>query len=1057
MTMSKLTPIILAAIMLASTSLVALDWAELEEKKMTEADGRTGPDAQVEMLSPRQTTVDINGDKLHTLDAGDETVFELYVENSGDTDITEMGITLTVYLDENGVRGPVAKDSAGNDLSWTNGDVVCDDAFVCPWSTLAANDILNSGKYTFAYQGSAVTWAPTTGDYQIVVETDALDDADPGNDEDITYVSVVDWTDVIVDLSWDSGKEVESGSEGKAFTLKVSTGGSTSWSARSIVLQLDVQGTLSSAEDSTGGDILGVNQVTDLGTSKMAETFRHEVDENNITNDTRHVIEFEESAEWYGYVSPSVDAQSGDYSIEVNLVSYVVYGQLPECEETVTNNNTDPNASLEDITYLHYCEVSLTTDANAATSEDKIEGKIQNFHDIGITNVVINQGYVVDEDDMPINKPTMPGIVEGPLNPAWSSIQASVSHLGSALEATYDWKVTFEVENTVSGASQTFEADSCLFGQGLEYTHAALGDNPQSNVVAFPTGEACIMYNFAPGIYNITATLAMVNETAEQADMSSRNNVVSIYEIAALNNRPSVSLIVQEEEFSIVMGPDATLTLEADADDADDDTGESLSYVWTHPGMQDINGTMQPSPCNGVGMAFSTCALTPFEPTWAGVNSYSVTVSDEHGSSAMDFLNVFVWNHIIASATTASGIGMEYNLTYDGANEFTISLVDSDASYTQDLTEFGYAGEYSTVAVMDYTPSTTYLPEDVHDQEITMSYDASTLTPTGVFWISSNGNWAQLDATITAAGTTGSIVIDMGDGNQVLSQGEIALMGGELQVIEAPDASPTGLIVSAGKGGSITASWDYNGNTVPGTDWLEMEICDSNNDCTTTMENTTLRAHSMSGQTDTIHGETYTYTLQVCNVGGCNPTIATDSATADKMVDGSPVATSMTVANKADANAWAVSWEISGDTSDVDGWKVCYADYEWATSGEMPTTDCVDADTSTSAEIAHPAGTGTKTYYFAAVPYDDKNNMENAEPGVDARLTHSSVVDDPCITNPDSDECADIGDSGDGADSGEVPTWTWGVIIGLVVIAFVVGAFILSRGGDGDDGKDWDY
>ena len=30
--MSKLTPIILAAIMLASTSLVALDWTELEEK-----------------------------------------------------------------------------------------------------------------------------------------------------------------------------------------------------------------------------------------------------------------------------------------------------------------------------------------------------------------------------------------------------------------------------------------------------------------------------------------------------------------------------------------------------------------------------------------------------------------------------------------------------------------------------------------------------------------------------------------------------------------------------------------------------------------------------------------------------------------------------------------------------------------------------------------------------------------------------------------------------------------------------------------------------------------
>ena len=110
MTMSKLTPIILAAIMLASTSLVALDWAELEENKMTEADGRTGADASVEILSPRQTTVDLNGEKLHTLDAGEETEFELYVENIGDVDIEEMGISLTIYLDENGARGPIAKD-----------------------------------------------------------------------------------------------------------------------------------------------------------------------------------------------------------------------------------------------------------------------------------------------------------------------------------------------------------------------------------------------------------------------------------------------------------------------------------------------------------------------------------------------------------------------------------------------------------------------------------------------------------------------------------------------------------------------------------------------------------------------------------------------------------------------------------------------------------------------------------------------------------------------------------------------------------------------------------
>ena len=380
---------------------------------------------------------------------------------------------------------------------------------------------------------------------------------------------------------------------------------------------------------------------------------------------------------------------------------------------------------------------------------------------------------------------------------------------------------------------------------------------------------------------------------------------------------------------------------------------------------------------------------------------------------------------------------------------------DSEASYTQDLTQFGYAGEYESVAVVDYSPSTTYMPEDVYSQEIVMTFDTASLDPTSVFWIS-NGNWVQLDADITSAGSSGTITVDLGENSQVLPQGEIALMGGELQIIEAPEAHATGLTVVATKGGTITASWSYSGNTVPGADWLAMEICDSADVCTSTQENTTLVAHSMNGQTDTVHGETYTYTLQVCNLGGCNPTIATASATADKMVDGDASATGMTVANKAGANAWTVSWTADGDTSDVAGWMVCWTDYSWSTSGEMPDS-CADAGDATSTDINHPGGTGTKTYYFTAVPYDDKGNMNNALPGTDILLTHETTVTDPCEENPDSDECAAIGGTGDGADSGEVPTWTWGVIIGLVVVAFVVGAFILSRGGDGDDGKDWDY
>ena len=1058
--MSKLTPMILAVLMIASTSLVAMDWAELENNTMTEADGRSGPDAQVtSILSPRATTTDsITGEQIHTLRAGDTVDFEVYIENVGDADIEEMGVSLTVYLAENGERGMIAKDSAGNDLSWYNGDVVCDDSFVCPWSSLAAGTALDYGKYTYSYQGSPVTWAPVTGDYVIVVETNALGDSDAGNDYAENLVSVVDWTDVIVDLAWDSGKEIEGGAGDKAFTLTVETGGSSSWSARSITVELDVQGTLASATGGPGSgvDIMGTTTHAEFGTYGMTETFRHETDANNTTSDNRYVIDFQSQSEWFGVVSPDTSGDSGDYSITVNVVSYVVYGQLPDCEETTSgNSSSQQGGETNEMTYVHFCEVTFYQDGDAATSEDMIEGKVQTFHDIGVSTLVVNQGYTVDENGNAMTAPSLPGITQGPLNPAWSSVQASVRHMGSDLMVTYDWEVTFDITNTATGVTDTQVADNCTFGQGPPYTHMLLGDD-MGQGGAFEAGEACIMFEFAPGVYNITATVAMVGGTAGTADMSARNNDASIYEISALNNRPSVSLTVQQDEGSIVIGPEGMITLEADAYDADDDTGQNLNYVWTHPGMQDINGTEQPSQCNGMGIAYSTCNLMAFDSEWAGVQTYSVSVTDEFGSSAMDFTNVFVWNQVVATATTASGIGVEYNLTYDGVNEFTMATwADSDASYTQDLTQFGYAGEYSSVAVVDYSPSTTYMPEDVYSQEIVMTFDTASLDPTSVFWIS-NGNWVQLDAAITSAGSSGTITVDLGQNSQVLPQGEIALMGGELQIIEAPDAHATGLTVVATKGGTITASWSYSGNTVPGADWLAMEICDSADVCTSTQENTTLVAHSMNGQTDTVHGETYTYTLQVCNVGGCNPTIATASATADKMVDGDASATAMTVANKAGANAWTVSWTADGDTSDVDGWMVCWSDFSWSTSGMMPDT-CADAGAATSTDINHPGGTGEKNYYFTAVPYDDKGNMDNALPGTDILLTHESTVTDPCEENPDSDECAAIGGTGDGADSGEVPTWTWGVIIGLVVIAFVVGAFILSRGGDGDDGKDWDY
>ena len=1052
--MNKLTPMILALLMLASTSLVALDWAELEKEQQMETEGRAGPDADiVSIIAPMATTTDaITGETRNALRAGDDVNFDIYIANSGDADITELSVSVTVYLAEGGSRAMIAKDAAGNDLAWTNGDVVCDDTFVCPFTTLAPGATLSNGKYRMNYQGSNVVWTPITGDYIVEVTVDALDDSNIDNDAYEIPVQVSDWQDLVLDLSWDSGKEVESGSDQKAFTLDISTDGSVEWSARNVTVTLEVSGLLETATDTGGNDILGTTTLSDFGNYSEVETFRHEVEENNFTEEFRYVLDFGESAQWTGFVDPDTTSESGDYSIKVNLVSYVMYGAFPDCEEVVQDRN-DPNLTA---TYVHTCEVYKTQDDDASTSEDEIMGKIQTYHDIGITNLVVNQGYVGDEDELNgtftiISGPSLPGLVDGPLNPTWSKVQASVEHMGSDISNTYDWVVSFEIENTITGDVHSEDADSCTNGAGEDYMHKELGMDMMDPMAAETLGEACILYDFAPGIYNITAELSMVNTSV--ADMSGRNDKSEIYEISALNNRPTVTLTLENTE-DIVLGQD-TINIAADAYDADDDEGNNLNYVWTHPGMLlDEDGTPLPSECNGEGMGFANCVLVAGEQAYAGIQTYGVTVTDEFGSSSTAYINVFVWNAAQATATSGN-VEMMYDLVYNGANVFTFTLAGgADTSVTKDLSDFGYAGEYTSVAVLDYDPLTRYLGSDLYSQSINITYDTSELEPTSIFWVSPNNIWIELDGTFSESSTSGIIEID--PGLDVLSKGQIVMMGGELQIIEAPTASPTGLLVQASKGGDISASWGYSGSTVPGFDWLEVEVCDSADNCDTEMVNVSSTTSSMSGQTDTVHGETYTYTLQIYNAGGCNPTIATGSATADKMVDGDAKATAMSVSNK-DDSTWNVMWKVDGDASDVEGWKVCWSDFAWTIAGDMP-TQCTDAGAATgtdvSADIMKPGG-ATKKYHFTAVPYDDKGNMKNDVSMTDITLTIDNTQVDPCEVDPDSEGCQTIGT--DGAEGSEVPTWTWGVIVGLVVVSFVAGAFILSRGGGGEGDKDWDY
>ena len=115
-----------------------------------------------------------------------------------------------IYLtDSSQSVGDVAKDVNGNDLIWSNDNVMCDDASICDFTTeplsrlLGAGDFLGGGKLTLHSQAGATSHGrPSRGEYMVSIDVDADGDADTSNDAELVYVIVEDWFDISVDLVW---------------------------------------------------------------------------------------------------------------------------------------------------------------------------------------------------------------------------------------------------------------------------------------------------------------------------------------------------------------------------------------------------------------------------------------------------------------------------------------------------------------------------------------------------------------------------------------------------------------------------------------------------------------------------------------------------------------------------------------------------------------------------------------------------------------------------------------------------------------------------------------
>ena len=1048
--MKNMTPVILVMLMLTSF-LAGMDIHELEEQVVIEETGaRAGADASVVAITtPKETTCSQQGCR-NALQVGEEVTFSAFIKNVGDADITELSYSVTIYLtDASQAVGGIAKDASGNDLVWENVDAMCDDGTVCDFDSdvnpLAAGAFLGGGKLTLQRSGADIVWTPTQGMYMVEVSVDGPVDADTANNAELVYVVVEDWYDIDVDLAWldGNGDEMDTSSldasslTSAQFKLTVVADGSESFNPREVNIRLETSGQVASATLGTD-DVKGISYIT-VGTMDTVDIYANETDPNATQQGARSVLTYQTAWEMSGELIPTGDANA-QFEITAEVVNYTLYGQFEECVESEEVTEGNENVT----TWNNFCEVLQNNDDRPKTDYDELTGSKVTYDDIRISRMGIYQGYNSDCSGAATTF-TQEG-EDGDLNVGCSLLYADVEHRGSDPNKAYGWNVSYSI--ALDGTTMaTGTLNECTVGIEMPYVYAPLGGEFGS-----PNGAVCIHTTLEPGEYTFTLDLVMNTKSSSDQDTStwtggtdqrtSNNGATMVIDV--INNLPVITSFELTTEGDIVVGQESPLVFSVEAFDVDDPSGEGLSFAYSYPGGE-IGG------CSGTQAEGATVCTSPVLPDFIGNSPVTVVVTDSHMGEVSQEIDMFVWNSAVATATTTAGIEVQYSLDYNGQSEFTISsFTDADTSSYDAVQLEGFTGTYAAVAAMDYAPSTTYTATDVLDQSISVIV-AKDVEATSLWYIDGSGKWILLsDAATDVDASTEMFTYDVPDNSPVVPSGMMVLMGGELAQASIPDASVSGFSAEAQRAGAIAMTWDITG-TLLSSDSIVVSICAGQADCDDAFEATVAdedRTYTYSGS-QTTHGETYHLEVAVCNEQGCStPGIA--SVVADKQVDGDVSATNLAVA--AQDGQWVITWEVTGDASDVAMWHVCYSTEDF-TMGEMP-TPCPDAamgGDATTVSIDMPSIRTGQEYFFTAVPMDDLGNM-------DAAASMNSIIDTRVADNSNTnDGNGTIGDTGDDA-STSVPTWTWGLIGGVVIVAFIAGAFILSRGdGEGGEGKDWDY
>ncbi|MEE2758574.1 MAG: hypothetical protein VYA86_01180 [Candidatus Thermoplasmatota archaeon] len=1076
-------PIVLTALMLTSV-LAGIDFAdELKDTNEMETGGRVAKELKLhDVLQPRETFVDAAGNTRNGIDIGDIVYFRPIIINEGDDAHDEFNIRVTVTPAGDNQQAII--DNL--DDAVCPGDVAVTG---CSFNTLPSGDFLGGGNYRVqAASGGDLSWTPTiAGEYTVYIQIDVDSSMDSDlTNNDMTYTVVVQhYRDIVVDLCWTEGPTGDCKTEGATdnvngagphdFMVTVTADGSEEWQPRNTAISVDFGGQYVDTQsgmwiDGNFNDVaaFGAAQTVAAGETAMVDVWHNvsdvettstdanDINENPCTNldnpcaENREVLVFQVSYMFRGVIMGDAGAEGASsvnsFSVTTMLDGFDLYAPTEGAAGGLGPGGEEENAAII------MTEQATDYDDRTGNNDGTLSGFFSVFHDIGVTSLTGGPNAAT----------------EGTLNVGETRLTANVVYGGSDSETYYDWHVVFTVVDedgidVLAGMANI--ANECLTDDdSTTYTHTTLS---QSNPGSTPEGWACIDVTLTPGRYTVTATSVMVNANdggdsspADATDMNSGNDMRGTF-FEVINDNPTVYMTLdditrdgQSVEAPIIAGD--IITMRARGSDTETPE-EELQYSWTR--VTATGERMEMQEC------LESICTAETDASWIGQRMITATVTDGHAASTTDSMLVSVWNSYTHDMSI-TGATLSYSLVFSPMVAFNVTAVDG-ASYTQQ--QLGNnAGAFDSVVSFDMTSSNVFNPTDIGAESLTIDFEGDATSPWGLWYQrTADSQWTSVNHVTTSAGDNGGVTMTFNhdgglEGN--LNGGTYAIFDVATAGAEPPATGVTGLTATLQPGAQVVFEWGYDDDSLLGSaDTVNLYHC-SGEGCDP-MGGTAMPAMNPTTTDWTLVGaDAQSYTIHVQTENG-NTDVVTGAAltgggmaitvTADGSV--SPAPSINADVPSAEGESLTFTWTATS-ADDVASWMVCWAASQSVVQDSFDSVvgdgACAETtDTTTSLTVTEQdmcGGSCSSNMFFAVGAKDTTGNVYSPE-GDSHLMTadYSTGVVDPGVIEGDTDR--------EGQDEG-MPSTAIAAIIVLVVVAVIGGAFILTRGAEGDgEDKEWDY